>query len=49
MSQTGELAYGDVRAGDAAFCIHSEIYKSRDNINSIAHAHQCMARHSHFR
>ena len=39
MSQSGELAYGNVRAGDAAFCIHSEIYKARENINSIAHAH----------
>ena len=39
MSLDGELAYGKVRAGDAAFCIHSEIYKARDNINSIAHAH----------
>ena len=39
MNFAGELVYGDVRAGDAAFCIHSEIYKAKENANSIAHAH----------
>ena len=43
MSLDGELAYGKVRAGDAAFCIHSEIYKARENINSIAHAHPMLS------
>ena len=39
MNFAGELVYGNVRAGDAAFCIHSEIYKAKADVNSIAHAH----------
>ena len=39
MNFDGELVFGKERTGDAAFCIHSEIYKSREDIKSIAHAH----------
>jgi ribulose-5-phosphate 4-epimerase/fuculose-1-phosphate aldolase len=39
MHQDGELIYGKERTGDAAQSIHSNIYKNRDDINAVAHAH----------
>ena len=39
MNQNGDLVYGRERTGDAAQSIHSNIYKNRDDINAIAHAH----------
>ena len=39
MNQNGELVYGKERTGDAAQSIHSNIYKSRSDINAVAHAH----------
>jgi len=39
MNQNGELVYGKERTGDAAQSIHSNIYKSRPDINAVAHAH----------
>ena len=39
MHQEGELVFGRERTGDAAQSIHSNIYKNRDDINAIAHAH----------
>ena len=38
MNQNGELVYGKERTGDAAQSIHSNIYKSRSDINlSLIH------------
>ena len=39
MHQDGTMVYGNERTGDAAQSIHSNIYKSRPEINAIAHAH----------
>ena len=39
MHQDGSLVHGRERTGDAAQSIHSNIYKSRPEINAIAHAH----------
>ena len=39
MHQNGEMIHGKDRTGDAAQSIHSNIYKSRPEVNSIHHAH----------